>query len=124
MPAEWQTRQLRFVASASCPPGKARSALGRLTLTDFSEICPAVCAAAGDNIAQAPRATISIRIDIHSSSIDGDRCLFDDVAHETRRVPVGYVGLHLAVAIGASRHKHVVSRSHRSEERLPLAETI
>src|SRR6266481_4227124 len=124
MPAEWQTRQFRLVASASCPPGNLRSPLGRVTLTDFSGIGLSVCAERSDSIPPAAIAMSNILDSMPSSLSDGDRCLFDDVAHEAGGIPVRRGRLRFALAIGASRHEHLVSGSRWREGRLPLAETV
>src|SRR5215471_1075173 len=122
MPAEWQARQLSLTTSAPGPSGNMRSPAGRSTLTDFS----VNLSAAG--VASATRATArvigSILRTIFSFSRDHDGGLFDDVAHEPCRVPVGRVRLRFAAAIGASDHQPVISRVRQAEADLPLPEAV
>src|SRR6266404_331798 len=124
MSAEWQARQLLFIASAPGPFGNMSSPGGRSTLTDFSDSWLSACAPTSARATPRTRAIGSKMRPILSSSGDHDVGPLDDVAHEPARVPIGRVGLRLATAAGAADHQRLISLGRRGEVELPLSETV
>src|ERR1700722_344446 len=124
MSAEWQAKQLLFIASAPGPFGYIASPGGRSTLTDSSENRLWACAQGGARATLTAKVIVSGTRAILSSSGDHDLGPLDDVAHEPARIPVWRVGLHLAAAAGAADHQHLVPLGRRGEASLPLVKTV
>src|SRR5712691_9880598 len=124
MSAEWQARQLLLTASEPGSFANMRSSAGRSTLTVFSDNLPSARAQSGARAMHATRAIGSMVRDMLSSSGDDDGSLLDHIAHEAARVPIGFVGLRLARAVGAADHQHAISPVRRGEADLPLAEAV
>src|SRR6267154_923063 len=124
MSAEWQARQLLLIASAPGPFGNMSTPGGRSMLTDFNDNWLSARAQTGAKATPTTRAIGSIVRNMLPSSREYDGCLLDDVAHEPARIPVGRVGLRLAVAAGAADHQHLTSLGRRGEAVLPLSETV
>src|SRR3954462_4765670 len=108
MSAEWQGRQLLFIASETGPFGYMASPGGRSMLTDFSEYLPPACASGGARVTPATRAIDNRVRDIAFSSGNQDHGTLDDVAHESARVPIRRVRLGFTHAVSAPDHQRII----------------
>src|ERR1700693_2051892 len=103
MPAEWQARQLLLTASAPGPGGNVLSPSGKSTVVDLSSNAETARPAGDARIAanEIPTTNILRTIALASGNyvhIDG----LDDIAHESRGIPVGYIRLSLSIGVGAA----------------------
>src|SRR5690348_14382933 len=124
MSAEWQARQLLFIASAPGPSGNIPSPGGRSTLTDCNESWLPACVQNGARAKATAKAIVGKTRVIVSSSGDHNLGPLDDIPHEPARITIWRVGLHLAAAASAADHQHQIALPRRGKTVLPLAETV